>query len=472
MSDFTVIRRSSSSLTKIVKNRKSYFLLWLLSNAIIWSLALLVLKKIPASYTSEWTIAFPGAKTSSNVNLPGIGQASTYSDSNFNTQSSDPRENYKFIALTDEVIKTAANQLNISIEDFGKPQIKILDNTTFMQFRLAGNTPQQAQQKAIVFQRVLEAKLEELRKVETSKENSSLEASLNNAGKKLQAAQRQLYEYKANSPLISSDQLRDLSVNVEGLRRQRSETLAQLKQVSTKFTQLSASLGLSAQDAVDALVLQSNPLFQRYLGDYSTTSGQLASLSAKYMPTHPAVITKQMEKDAANAALLKQAQSLLGRPVSQVAIEQLNINSGGSLGASSERAVFFQQLISLQTDQQGLQAQAQELAQQIKQLESRITYLSQKESQLDNLQRNTKIAEAVFSSTLTKLDLGKSNISVYYPQFVLLSPPNLPAESSSPKTLLVLFGAVVGSFFLTTGVGFLWFNNHKSQNKSTDIREL
>lgn len=469
MSDFTVIPRSSSSSTKIGNNRKSYFLLWLLANAVIWSLAILALKKIPASYTSEWTIAFPGAKTSTNVTLPGIGQASTNSDPGFNSQSSDPRENYKFIALTNEVLATAAKNLNMPVGNFGKPKIKILDNTSLMQFQIAGDTPQQAQQKAIAFHRALEAKLEELRKEENLKQDRSLETVLTNADQKLQAAQQKLSEYKANSPLSSSEQLRDLSVNVEGLRRQRSETLAQLKQVGAKFSQLSASLGLSAQEAVDALVLQSNPLFQRYLADYSSTSAQLANLSAKYLPTHPAIITKQMEKDAAATALFKQAQLLLGRPTSQVTIEQLNLNSGSSSGSSSERSILFQQLISLQTEQQGLQAQAQELDLQINQLESRLISLSQQESKLDSLQRDTKIAEAIFSSTLTRLDLGKSNISAYYPQFSVLSQPSLPEESSSSQPKFILLGAVIGSVFLTTGIVLLWVQSGKNRKFKANI---
>ncbi len=468
MSDFTVIRNSRSHSTWMQKSWKLYFPIWLLANGMIWSGALLYLKKTPPIYSSEWKIILPGAKSSTNINLPGIGEASSFSDSPYSIQSSDPRQNYKYLAETNEVLQAAANHLNLSVEKFGKPQIKILDNTNLMQFEIKGDTPEQSQKKALALNRALEEKLDQLRKEEITQQSRRLQGVLSGAEQKLQVAQKRLSNYKAQSGLSATEQLRDVSVNIEGLRRQQSETLAQLEQVSARFRQLSASLGLSPQEAVDALVLQSNPLSQQYLAQYSKASTELANLSAKYLPTHPAIITKQMEKDATSTALIQKAQSLLGRPVSQATIEQLTLSSSLS-SSSSERAVLFQELILLQGQQKGLQAQAHELGKQTTELESRLANLSQKESQLDSLQRNVRIGEAVFSSTLTRLDLSNSNISASYPSMSVLSKPSLPEESSSPKTIFVLLGTSLGSFFLTTGIVSLWFISDKSRKAKSDV---
>ncbi|MBD2531230.1 hypothetical protein H6G97_17205 [Nostoc flagelliforme FACHB-838] len=470
MSDFTVIHNSRSHSTWRQKSWKLYLPIWLLANGMIWSGALLYLKKTPPTYSSEWKIILPGAKSSTNITLPGIGEASSSSDSPYSSQSSDPRQNYKYLAETNEVLQAAANHLNMSVEKFGKPQIKILDNTNLMQFEIKGDTPEQSQKKALALNKALEEKLDQLRKEEIIQQNRRLQAVLSGAEQKLQVAQKRLSNYKAQSGLSATEQLRDVSVNLEGLRRQRAETLAQLEQVTARFRQLSASLGLSSQEAVDALVLQSNPSCQQYLAQYSKVSAELASLSAKYLPTHPAVITKQMEKDATSTALIQKAQSLLGRPVSQATIEQLTLSSGGSSSSSSsERAVLFQELISFQGQQKGFQAQAQELGKQTAELESRLTNLSQKESQLDSLQRNVRIGEAVFSSTLTRLDLSNSNISASYPSMSVLSKPSLPEEPSSPKRKFVLLGTSLGSFFLTTGIVSLGLVSSKSRKVKSDV---
>ena len=459
MIDFSAIPNSRWRSTWVVKRWKFYLFLWLLANGVIWSVPMVYLKVKSPTYTSEWKVVLPAAKSSTNVDVPGIGQAVTSSDSPFSSQSSDPRQNYKYLAETDEVIEAAANQLKITVKKFGKPRIKILDNTTLMQFQIKGNTPQEAKQKALALHHVLEAQIDQLRKEEIAQQNRILKVVLNSTEQKLQTSQQRLSDYKARSRLSSSDQLRDISLNLEGLRRQRAETVAKLHEAQENFRQLSASLGLSSQQAVDALELQSNQLFQQYLAEYSKASTAVLNLSAKYLPNHPAVIDKQKEKDVAQAALLQKARSLLGRPISPATLEQLNVSGIGSSATSSERAILFQQLISLHAQQQGLEASAQELNRQAAQIESRLTSLSQQSSHLESLQRDVRIGEAVFSSTLTRLDLNKSNISASYPPILIFSKPSLPQKPSSPKTKIALLGGAMGSFFVTTGVTILWWRD-------------
>lgn len=457
MTDFSANPHSSVYSKLVLKTWKIYLPIWLVANAIIWSATLLYLKKTAPIYKSEWKIILPAGRLSTNVTVPGIGQATT-SDAPSGS-SSDPRQNYKYLAESEDVLQAAASQLKMPVSKFGKPRIKIIDTTTLIQFEINGDTPQQAQEKALAFHNAFEARLEQLRKEEIVQQNRGLKNFLGGAEEKLQTAQQRLSNYKAHSRLSSSEQLRDLSTNLEGLRRQRAETAAQLQQVSAKFRDLSASLGLSSQEAIDALVLQADPLFQQYLADYSKASTALVNLSAKFFPDHPAVSTKQKEKDVAQAALLQQAQSLLGRAVSIAILEKLNSGNG----SSSQRTALFQEVISLQGQEKGLQAQEKELGQQIVQLDSRLSSLSQQESQLDNLQRDIRIGEAVFSSTLTRLDLSQSNLSPSYPAISFLSKPTLPEKSNAPKKSLVLLGAAMGSFFVTTGMSLLWLFDRKKQ---------
>jgi uncharacterized protein involved in exopolysaccharide biosynthesis len=441
----------------------------LVINQIIWSATFIYLKVKPTTYTSKWAIALNGVKSSTNINLPGIGEASSYRDSPYNSETSDPRENYKFLAETDEVLEVAANQLDMPMEKFGKPRIKILDNTTLIQVEINGNTPKEAQKKALALHSALAVKLNELRREEIAQQDRNVEAALTSVREKLQAAQQRLSEYKTRSPLSSNEQLRDLTTNLEGLRRQRAETVAHLQQASARVRQLSGNLGLSAQPAVDALVLQSDPVFQQYLADYTKASAELVKLRTKFLPATPVILAKQQEKDAAQAALFQQGQSLLRRPVSQDTLKQLIVSGGGSSNSSSQRAILFHELISLREQQQGLQAQAQELDRQIAQLESRLVTLSQQESKLDSLQRDVKIAEAVFSSDLTRQELSKSDISASYPQISLVTKPSLPQEPSSPKRNFVLLGAAMGSFFFTTGMTSLWLRDRKIQQTKLNL---
>lgn len=439
------------------KNGKRYLLIGIVTNVIIWSCALLYLILKSPTYTSQWAIALPRTELfAKNVDVPGVGQSSSQSESLYNTQNADPRENYKFLAGTDEVLRVAARKLDMSAEEFGKPQVEIVTNATMMQFEIEGDTAQQAQKKAKAFHQAFKDRLEELRTQETTQQKRNLESSLSRAKQKLQTAQQRLSEYKASSGLSSSNQVDYLSEDLEQLRKQRSETLAQLKQVSARLRQKSRTLNLSPQQAGDAFVLKSDSLFQQYLANYSQASAELNQLEANFLPEYPPLKQQKAEKEAAQAALLKRAQLLLEESVTLSSLQQLNLISDGS----SSKAALLNDLISLKEQQQGLQAQVQELGNQIEKLESRLATLSQQNAKLSSLQQDVKVADAIFTSTLTELETSNSNL-ISYPSISLLTKPTLPQEPSSPKTIFVLLGASFGSLFLTMGIIMLWLRNRR-----------
>ncbi|MBE9168998.1 response regulator [Pleurocapsales cyanobacterium LEGE 06147] len=450
---------------------QSYLAIWLIGNTLLWTAALAYLKFKAPTYKSEWAIGLPTGKNSTNVNLPEIGNAYSQSDSPFsNSQVSDPRENYKFLVETKEVREAAASHLNIPVKKLGKPRIKIVDNTTLMEFAIDGKTPQEAYEKALAFQNALDARLNQLREQEMGQQDWQLQATLDSSKRQLQEAHKRLSEYKARAPVSSREQLQNLSTNIEDLRRQKAETLAQLQQITASSKELSINLGLSVQEAADAFVLQSDPLFQQYSTDYSRINAELVNLESKFSPANPAVIAKQAEKDEAQTALLRRGQTLLKKPFSQALLEQLSLNNDNSF--NSNRASLLQELVSLQTQQKGLQNQAQELERQIKNLENRLSSLSPQESTLANLNRDVQIAEAVFSSTMTKLDLSKSDIFASYPRIQMVTEPNIPDEPSSPKTKFVLLGSSMSSFFLGTGLFSLWWRDRRNQQAKKEEKQI
>jgi uncharacterized protein involved in exopolysaccharide biosynthesis len=447
------------------KGKILYPLLWLLSNGLIWGATYAYLKYRPTTYTSKWSINVPAAVSTTNVNVPEIGQAFSSNDSPYKSFA-DPRENYKFLIESDEMLELAAKQVNMDVEKFNRPRVKIVDNTTLMRLDMKGKTPKQALQKARAVNIVLERTLNRLRLQESNQQDQGLETAIKGDEKKLRAAKQQLFNFKVKSPLSSGNQLRDLSTNLEGLRRGRAETVAELKQTTAKVEQLSRNLGLSPQEAADALILQSDRLFQQYLANFSQKSSELSNLSAKLLPGNPIFITKLEEQEASRAQLLQQGQLLLGRPVSSTTLKQIVVNGGGSSELTSQRTNLFQELISLQVKQRGVLAQAQELEQQIAQLETRLNVLSQQESRLGSLERDVKIAEAVFSSNSTKLNLSRSDVSISYPRISIVTPPSLAKEPDGPQPILVILGSGICSFFLTTGFIAQLIRNRKFQQVS------
>lgn len=450
------------SLGRFCKSRKFYLTTWAIANALLWtaSIAYLILKS--PTYKSEWAISLPAGRSTTNVNLPNIGNAYSQNDSPFsNSEVSDPRENYKFLMETEEVREEAAEQLGASVDKLEKPDIQIVNNTTLMRFATEGDTPLEAYKKALALQHALEARLSQLREQQIEQQDWKLQTTLKSSKKQLQEAQKKLSEHKSRVPVSSKEQMQDLAGNIEDLRRQQAEAEVQLKQVDASSKELSSNLGMSVAAATDAFMLQSDPLFQQYSSDYTRINGELVNLQSKFQPQNPVVMEKQAEKDEALSALVQRGRSVLRKPISATFLEQLSLNDANS--SDSNKAVLFQELISLQTQKEGLRNRASELERQIENLESRLSSLSPQESTLANLQRNVQLAEAIFSSTMTKLDLSRSNIFASYPQIQTITQPNIPEEPNSPKTLFVLIGSSMGSFFLTTGIFLLWWRDRQNR---------
>jgi len=444
---------------------QSYLALGLLTNVAVWLSAVLYLKLTPPTYTSYSAIAVPGEGGVTNVNLPNIGQASYERSSPYAITTQDPREGYKFIAESEPVLKAAASQLDETPASFGKPRIKVVDNSPIIEVEFKGRSPQEAQQKALAFYSAFETRLNTLRSQELIRRDSASQSALLSSEKKLEVAQNRLSKYKAISGLDSSEQLRDLSVNIEQLRKQRVETLAQQQQISTRQQQLSSELNLSPQQAVDAFVLQTDQIFQQNLKDYSEASATLDILNSKFLQNTPPVVEQKAKRDAAQTALIKRSQSLLGRPVSQVDLQRLNLSN---VMSDSARERLFQELVTAKAEQKALYSQAQTLDEQIAQLEDRFKRLTQQEVTLNGLKRDMQVAEAVFSSTLTKLDMSKSNSFGSYPLIQFIIEPTLPEGNTWPSKIFVVIGTAISCLLLNAGIILLWLNQANNTTKETN----
>jgi DNA-binding NarL/FixJ family response regulator/uncharacterized protein involved in exopolysaccharide biosynthesis len=415
----------------------------------IWGGGLAYLTFTKPTYTSSWVVALPDASSTTDVTVPDVGAARSEKNSPYESQVSDPRENYRFLITTDGVMAQAADQLNMPQKEFGKPIPKLLVNTTLLQFSIDGASPVEAQQKAIALQTALTEKIQQLQTSEVNQQDRSLQQAYAEARQKLDLAQKRLAEFKARSSLGSTAQLQDLNANIEALRRQESETQAKLAEITANLSQLSQELELLPQEAIAAVTLKSDPLFQTYQRIYNENNAALISLTAQFSDSHPLVQEKREIFQQSQARVLQQAQNLLGRPVSLAELSQLSLDTGNT---PSDRAALFQQLIQLQNQERGLNAQAQGLRTQIQQLEARMANLTQKGAQLTSLERDVQRAEAVYTSTATRLDLSNANSSGSYPPMTMVTPPNLPEEPSSPKTMLTKAGMALSSVLILMGM--------------------
>jgi uncharacterized protein involved in exopolysaccharide biosynthesis len=431
-----------------------YLVIFSLCNGTVWVLALSYLKKTPPSYTSSLLLHVAGGGPGVSVNLPDIGQANTSSGTSFGADS-DPRENYKLMLMSSNILKSTAEKLKITEAELGKPQVELVQNTTLLEITLSARQPQEASQKLWAIYHVLYDRLNVLRAEEQAERNKGVQKALANAQKKLIEAQKRLSDYKITSGLSSVDQVKDLIGNLGTLQTQLIEAQALYQEKNNSLQQLSTTLQLSPQQAADALVLQTDQEFQKILKEYTDVTTLLNTLSANRGSNYPDVLEAKRQQQAALTAMLQRGQILLRIPLEQLKLERLILDN--SNGSGVKRADLFTQLVNLSTEKQGIAGKIATLTEKIAELEARLQILSQKESVFASLDRDLQIAQAVFASTLTKIDLSQNDPFGSFPLIYIIEEPSIPTEPSAPKPKLVLAGAVIGSMFVTMGLTLLWW---------------
>ncbi|MGQ4649266.1 GumC family protein [Lyngbya aestuarii] len=463
----TSIPRASTSFTResINKTHWSIYLLAVLAaNSTLWISAWLYLKLIPPTYTSEWLVSLREVTSYTDIKLPELGGASSSVKSPFESRTQDPRESYKLIAASEPVLEAAKTQ--VGLEKFRKPRIELVDSTTLMQFQITGDSPEEAQEKAFALEQALVARLDELKMEESALQKAETQSVLESSQRKLEAAQKRISDYKARSGLMDRVQISELSQSIEYLRRLYLETNAEQGQVNSRYRELSASLDKSPSQAFEAFTLQNDRQFQKHDKDHSDANAALAILRSRYGPNHPAVVREQGKLDAANSAMLVRSQQLLGRPTNSAILDQLNIDNKDDLEVSVQNKLA-EGLIEAGVRRTELKAKAQSMEQNLGDLENKLQILGKHEANLEALRRDLQIAEAVFSSTLAKLDIGTSEIQSSYPPIQVVTTPSLPKSPSAPKKSLVLLGTLIGSFFITTGIGSLWLRKQLGKRQQT-----
>lgn len=453
---------SSESLVTIEKTTKKhlwlrwlkYLLLGAICNGAVWGLALTYLKKTPLTFTSELVIHVAGVSPGVSVNLPSIGQANTSSGTSFGSHS-DPRENYKLMATSGTVLKIAAASLEMPESQFGKPNIELINNTTLLLLEVNARDPKVAEKKAWALYQALYKRLNVLRSQEQTERDKAVQQVLEDTRVKLTEAQNKLSSYKLKSGFNSSDQIKDLIGNMGNLQAELIDAIAQYRQNNDSLQQLASTLRLSPQKAADALVLQTDQEFQKILVEYTDATTILTNLLPSRGVNYPDVVEARQKQRASLQALLQRGQKLLGIPVEQLSLERLILDN--SNGSGVKRGDLFVQLVKTNADLKGLEGQITTLQEQIDNLKAELNVLTEKESIHDNLDRNLQIAQAVFASTLTKIDLSKGDPFASFPMIQIIEEPTLPAEPSAPKPKLVMAGALVGSLFVTAGLTLLWW---------------
>lgn len=426
-------------------------------HAMIASIAIASLIALPRNYVSHWTMILPGAGVSSKIDIDSIGSASAVVNSAFSSRSLSPKANYKSIAQSSIVLKQAANKVGLTKGQFGKPQIKLVDQTSLMYFSMSASTPQTAQRKAWALFDSLHNQITKLRLDEMARREQGVQAMLGGANEKLNSAKQALIDFQSQSDIVTAEQFERIPLLIEELRAQRSALAIETEQVQAELQTLSKTIGITSNEAADIMTLHADPYFQELAEQNSVARATLSQFTGKLGANHFKVREQKLDVQSSHQSMSQRARRLTGN---SKLIDKMTLSGSG------KQTVLFYDLIALQTKHAGLERKLTQLDTQIAAHQQRLKKHTNNAGKLDELRRTLQIAEAVFSSAVAKVDTGKSDIFASYPMLQMMMPPTMPEKTSGAQPWHIYLGSAFGSFMTLVTLSILWFRRkHLSQQQ-------
>ena len=417
--------------------------------ALVWVLALGYIALAPDRFDSRMTLILPGTGVGASMNLESIGQATTNTSSAFSSPSLSPTENYKRLLMSDLVLRDAAGIADEDADGFPQPTIKLIDQTNLIELRMSAGSPEQAQLRMEALQTAFNSALDTLREDEARAREEADASRIAELERKVDEAQQALLDFQGKTGLVSLDQFAGRITALDQLKANERDRRVRVAETGAAASRLSSTLNISLPQARRAMQLKADPEFQELLGRYAKISGEHAEKSGTLGDAHASIEKLAAEQESLRTDLARRGEALTG--IDGAAVIKL-----ADLSVSNTRENLFASLSERDSDRSGHGAALAELRRQIAAQSADTEEQVAQAAQLADLLRDLRVAEAVFSSALARLDTNKSDPFASYPLVQTLEAPSLPRSKSAPSPLLVIAGAMGATVFILIGFLLLW----------------
>ncbi len=444
-----VIKQRKLSWKNLHWRERRYLITSLLILMAIWSLTTAYLLFTPAKYQSEFSLILPGSGAGGSLNVESIGQAQSSSSSAFASATLSPTENYKRLLSTNRTLRSAALSIGEDPDEFPAPKIELIDQTNLIIVKISGGSAEQAEKRAAAIKDQFLIQLQSLRKDEAAQREIVDSKYLVELEKKVQSTQKKLLAFQAKNGLVSLDQFNNRIANLDALQEKERDERTKLRSKAAETQRFSSILGTGVNGANKALKLRSDPIFQGLADKYAKASVIAEEKSATLGDNHGSLIVSKDERDSLRNALLRRGRELTG-------LGNKSILNSVDITVSAGRSNLMQGMALAESQRSGINASLSEIRRDISRLSANRSELVTSASQLADLIRDHRVAEAVFSSALARLDTNKQDPFASYPLVQVLEAPSLPNGPSSPSKMLAIAGALAATFFLIIGLTLLW----------------
>lgn len=428
--------------------RSPYLVVGGIAYLLLVVIVMLYLQKQPV-YGSNMALVLPGSGSSSSFQIDEVGQANVQTKSAFSGASFNPRVNYKEMLRSREVINTAATEVFMDVEGFGLPKVKLTEQTSIIEIDVNASSGRLAKEKAWSLYHALQAHLDALRADEALRRDQSISKVLDQYRERLNVTRLALVDFQQRALLIDQQQVSELMTSLSDMQMKVMFAKAELKQNDNFVRQLSFDLGVSPSLAGKAFALQTDTQFRGHLKELDASAQEYSEFRSTWGQNHPKVKASNKRLVSAQKAAFKRSSAVLG-DITARELQSVNLE------ASPDRAQLFSQLLDSYARLQGQEAEIRQLETSHLRLSDRLKVYARESKELERLQREHDLAQAVFTSAAARLEASKSDVFASYPVVQLLTAPNEPIQHKSPNTKIAVLGFVAGFLFITTALLIIW----------------
>ncbi|AZV77476.1 hypothetical protein EBB79_05940 [Parasedimentitalea marina] len=405
----------------------TFFLMWC---AGIWMPIFTYLTTTPPKYTSHMALILPGSGASASVNLESIGQASSYASSAFASDSVSPTQTYKRLITANRIRLAAARSLNLPVIDLPAPSIDLVDQTGLIRVQMTGHSATEAQLRAEAILEAFQSELTLLRNDELSMREQSAVSAIEEYRTSVAATRADIGRLQQETGFLSKDQFSAQVSDNDALRVLTENAQARLIEKTAYVQALEATLGLSAKTAAKVLNLYSDNGYLTFSKDASNKAAQLAETRSEYGNQHPRVVEALAQYTLAQDSLVSIAVVRTGLSVSE--IENLEMSQKGN------RTDLLADLVRSEAARLGASAEYETLNARCEEERQKLEEIAPMAAQLEDLQRDFRVSEAVFTSAIARGQSSKVDVYASYPLVQVLEAPSLPLKPSSPRRLVTI----------------------------------
>lgn len=428
-----------------------YLAFAMLGGTLIWAPISGYLRTAPLSFKSHTSLILPGSGASASMNLNGIGQATSYANSAFASNSVSPTETYKRLIGADRILEAAATSIGIDRKAFGKPRINLVDQTSLIHLEMTGGSAEEAQERGDALLAAFFTELDALRRDEKDTREDSGLAAIEDYRTSVAATREDIAQLQQETGLISGDQYAAMVEATRVLESHVQDIAATLSEKVQSVVALETTLGLPADAAAATLKLYADSEFNALIEEMGLHAAALAEARASFGEGHPKVQSARSAHQTATDAALAQAARVTGLPTAQ--LENLDLAPAGA------RADLLAQLVRMDAERAGIAQQFSTLSERLKVEMSKQESLAAAAARLQDLQRDFSVAEAVFASAIARTQSTKSDVYASYPLVQVLENPSLPDGPSSPNRKLAIAAGAAATLTMMFGLLLGWMRS-------------